>query len=209
MDSKERSTAQKVFDGLESSGIAVTVETLPVGDYVVSENCGIERKSVYDFLGTLLHRQLFEKAFQLKDSYPNAIIILEGYLPSIYKYSKVHPSVIAGAMFSLSKCGISIVPTINWRETVTFLVTAVRQEQGTSEHYLKVHSLKNYETIVDQQVFFLSSLPKIGRERATAILKAYKSPLTALNDFLNWKKIEGIGEKIVEKVKVVLESTYQ
>ena len=209
VDSKEASKATKVLEGLRNSGVNVITEPLEKGDYILSTECAVERKTVYDFVGTLTKRNLFEEIFPLKNAYPHTILLLEGYMPLIYKFSKVRPAVIYGALYSLAKNGIGIIPTINQHETVVALCTMARQEQIEEKRYLKVHPIKTQETLADSQIFFMGSLPNIGREKAVAILKAYKSPLTALNDVPNWKKIEGVGPKIVEKVKVVLESNYQ
>jgi hypothetical protein len=39
------------------------------------------------------------------------LILIEGYLPIVYKFSKIQPAAVWGAMFALAKLGISIIHT--------------------------------------------------------------------------------------------------
>jgi len=207
-DTKEASKAVKIVDGLRNSGVNVITEPLEKGDYILSTECAVERKTVYDFVGTLTKRNLFEEIFPLKNAYPHTILLLEGYMPLIYKFSKVNPAVIYGALYSLAKNGIGIIPTINQHETVIALCTMARQEQVEEKRYLKVHPIKTVESLSESQIFFIGSLPNIGREKAKSILAQFYSPISALNAVNRWHEVEGIGPKIIEKVKKVLESPF-
>jgi len=130
-------------------------------------------------------------------------------MPLIYKFSKVNPAVIYGALYSLAKNGIGIIPTINQHETVIALCTMARQEQVEEKRYLKVHPIKTVESLSESQIFFIGSLPNIGRERAKDILTQFYTPLDALNNIERWHEIKDIGPKIIEKVKTVLKSPFQ
>src|SRR4030042_3325391 len=127
VDSREASSASKIVKGLIEHGARVKTETLEKGDYILSDQCAVERKTVHDFVYTLTRRYLFEQLFRLKDVYPKSLVLLEGYLPIIYKFSHIQPSAIWGAMFNLAKNGIAIVSTSSYKETVDFLYTAARQ----------------------------------------------------------------------------------
>src|SRR4030043_1708522 len=120
VDSREASSAQKIVKGLVEKGVNVKTEVLEKGDYILSDQCAVERKTVNDFVYTLTRRYLFEQLFRLKDVYPKSLIVLEGYLPIIYKFSKIQPVAVWGAMFTLAKNGISIVNTSKQKETVDF-----------------------------------------------------------------------------------------
>ncbi len=205
VDSREASIVPKVVEELKGLGAEVKTATLPSGDYIVSSACAVERKTVRDFVHTLMRRHLFEQLFELKEAYERPIVILEGYLPMIYKFSKIKPSSIWGAMFALVKNGIAIVPTANQGETAGFLYTAALQEQALEERAPAVHPVKKLETLPEAQVFFMSSLPSLGRERAVAILKSYGTPINALINVDRWQlDVKGLGPKTVKKVKEVL-----
>jgi ERCC4-type nuclease len=209
VDSREASTATKIVKGLRERGVNIKIEILEKGDYVLSDVCAVERKTVQDFVYTLTRRYLFEQLFHLKEVYPKSLILLEGYLPIIYKYSRIQPTSVWGAMFNLAKNGIAIVNTTSYKETIDFLYVAARQEQIVEKRVPVIHPIKKCETLADAQVYFVASLPNIGREKAIAILKSYKTPLNALMNVDEWSKtVYGLGPKITAKVKEVLDTPF-
>ncbi|HDN02266.1 MAG TPA: hypothetical protein ENF42_04740 [Candidatus Bathyarchaeota archaeon] len=91
-----------------------------------------------------------------------------------------------------------------------FLYTSARQEQIAEKRMPAVHPVKKVETLADAQIFFLASLPNIGREKAVAILKTYGTPLNALVNVKRWARdVHGLGPKITERVRKVLYTTYR
>ncbi|MBS7616817.1 hypothetical protein KEJ45_06440 [Candidatus Bathyarchaeota archaeon] len=210
VDSREASSADRIVKGLRERGVNVRIEVLEKGDYVLSDVCAVERKRVQDFVYTLTRRYLFEQLFKLKEVYPKALILLEGYMPIIYKFSKIQPAAVWGALFNLAKNGIAIVNTTSYKETVDFLCIAARQEQIVEKRTPTVHPVKKCETLEDAQVFFVSSLPNIGREKAIAILKSYQTPLNAFLNVDEWSKtVYGLGPKISSKAKEVLNTPFK
>jgi ERCC4-type nuclease len=210
VDSREATSAQKIVKGLIGKGVNVKTEQLEKGDYILSDQCAVERKTVHDFVYTLTRRYLFEQLFRLRDVYPKSLIVLEGYLPIIYKFSNIQPAAIWGAMFNLAKNGIAIVNTASQKETVDFLYTAARQEQIVEKRSAVVHAFKKCDTLSDAQVYFIASLPSIGREKATAILDSYQTPLNALINVDDWSKaVTGLGPVITNRVKEVLSTPYK
>jgi ERCC4-type nuclease len=210
VDSREANTAAKIVKGLIERGVNVKTENLEKGDYILSDQCAVERKTVQDFVYTLTRRYLFEQLFKLKEAYPKSLILLEGYLPIIYKFSHIQPVAIWGAMFNLAKNGIALVNTTSYKETIDFLYVAARQEQIVEKRTPTVHPFKKTETLSDAQVYFVASLPNIGREKATAILKSYQTPLNALINVNDWSKtVHGLGPVISNKVKEVLNTPFR
>lgn len=205
VDSREANTGAKIVKGLVERGVNVKTETLEKGDYILSDQCAVERKTVQDFVYTLTRRYLFEQLFRLKDVYPKSLILLEGYLPIIYKFSHIQPVAIWGAMFNLAKNGIAIINTASYKETVDFLYVAARQEQIVEKRPPTVHAFKKCDTLADAQLYFVASLPSIGREKALAVLKSYQTPLNSLINVDDWSKtVHGLGPVITNRVKEVL-----
>ena len=210
VDSREASSAAKIVKGLVERGVHVKTATLEKGDYILSDECAVERKTVHDFVYTLTRRYLFEQLFRLKDVYPKSLILLEGYLPIIYKFSHIQPAAIWGAMFNLAKNGIPIVNTASQKETVDFLYVAARQEQIVEKRTPTVHAFKKCDTLTDAQVYFVASLPSIGREKAVAVLKSYQTPLNSMINVDDWSKtVHGLGPIITAKVKEVLNTPFK
>jgi len=209
VDSREASGASKILNGLKEKGAVVQVEYLEKGDYVISDECAFERKTVQDFVYTLTRRYLFDQLFLLKEAYPKPFILIEGYLPIIYKYSRINPSAVWGAMFALAKQGINMIHTTSHKETVDFLYTSAKQEQIVEKRMPAVHAVKKIETLADAQVFFLASLPNIGREKAVSLLESYDTPFNVLVNLDRWAKdVYGLGPIITRKVEEVLHTSY-
>ena len=209
IDTREASASPKIAKGLIELGACVKTQMLQKGDYVISDTCAIERKTVHDFVYTLTRRYLFEQLFTMKDTYANPMILLEGYLPIIYKFSHINPSAIWGAMFALAKNRIAMIHTTSHKETIDFLYTAAKQEQIVEKRMPAVHMVKKTDTLQDAQVYFIASLPNIGREKTINILKTYQTPLNALINVEKWTKdVYGLGPKITERTKQLLCTPY-
>jgi ERCC4-type nuclease len=209
VDGREANSAPKIVKGLKERGVNIRTETLEKGDYVLSDDCAVERKTVQDFVYTLTRRFLFEQLFKLKEVYPKSLILLEGYLPIIYKYSRIQPASVWGAMFNLARNGVAIVNTASHKETVDFLYVAARQEQIVEKRAPTVHPFKRTDTMADAQLYFVASLPNVGREKALAILKSYQTPLNALINVDDWPEtVRGLGPIISGKVKDVLNTPF-
>jgi ERCC4-type nuclease len=210
VDSREATTAPKIVKGLKELGAVVSMRHLEKGDYVISDICAFERKTVRDFVYTLTRRYLFDQLFSLKECYEKPFILIEGYLPIVYKFSRIQPASVWGAMFALAKQGILLIHTNSYKETIDFLYTASKQEQIVEKRAPVVHPVKKHGTLADAQIFFMASLPKIGREKAVALLNSYGAPLNALINVDQWPKdVHGLGPKITKKVKEVIHNPYE
>jgi ERCC4-type nuclease len=209
VDSHEATSASGIVKKLVENGVTITTKHLEKGDYVISDRCAIERKTVRDFAYTLTRRHLFDQILTLKNHYETTILLLEGYLPMIYKFTRVNPMAIWGAMFSLAKKGIPLIHTSNQKETVDFLITAGKQEQFVSKRIPTLHAVKNKQTLGDSQLYLIASLPNIGHEKAVAILQTYNTPLDALSNLETWsKQVHGIGPLITRKVSRIINTPF-
>jgi Fanconi anemia group M protein len=210
VDSREAKSAPKIVKGLTERGADISIRYLEKGDYIVSNLCAFERKTVSDFVYTLTRRHLFDQLLTLQECYEKPFILIEGYLPIVYKYSKIKPASVWGAMFAIAKQGINLMHTNSYKETVDFLYTAAKQEQIIEKRPPVVHPVKKHGTLADAQVFFMASLPKIGSEKAVSLLNSYESPFNALVNVDQWSRdVHGLGPKITKKVKEVIHRPYK
>ncbi len=210
VDSREAHTASKIVKGLKKLGVNIQIEVLDKGDYVLSDTCAIERKTVQDFVQTLTHRNLFQQLYELKEGYTKTLMLLEGRLPTIYEFSKIKPAAIWGTLFQLAKNGIPMINTTSYKESIDFLHVAARQEQIVKKRSPAIHPIKNYKTIPEAQIFLLASLPNIGKEKATAILKSHETPINALVNADKWPQtVHGLGPKITKKAREILSKPFE
>ena len=210
VDSREAQTAPKIVKGLKEKGAEISIRYLEKGDYIISNQCAFERKTVNDFVYTLTRRYLFDQLMMLQECYTKPFILIEGYLPIVYKYSKIQPASVWGAMFAIAKQGINLMHTNSYKETVDFLYTAAKQEQIVEKRSPVVHPVKKHDSLADAQIFLMASLPNIGKEKAVSILNMYQCPLNALNNVDRWSTdVHGLGPKITKKVNEVIHQTYE
>ncbi|MEM0217570.1 MAG: ERCC4 domain-containing protein [Candidatus Nezhaarchaeales archaeon] len=210
VDSREAVTAKHIVDELKKLGVLVRIEFLEAGDYVVSKDVAIERKTVSDFISTLTKRNLFEQLDKIKKHFSRPVLILEGDISSIPMISSISMNSVLGALASIARSGISILPSPSPSATAKLISLLAKQERKTREQTRIRVKLPRKDNVSEEQIFFLCGLPMIGKERAEAILRVYRTPLEALKRVDGWSKtVEGIGEVIVKRVKEVLETPFK
>ncbi|WP_136688909.1 DEAD/DEAH box helicase [Halorhabdus amylolytica] len=191
-------------------GIETRLETLEVGDYVLSDRVVVERKTVSDFLDTLTggDRSVFE---QVKDDaryYDRPVVILEG--GGLYEERNVHPNAIRGALASLAvDFGASVLRTTDEEGTADLLATIATREQETADREVSVHGEKQSKTLAEQQEYVVASIADVGPVTAQALLEEFRTVeavMTANEDDL--QEVEGVGEVTATRIRKVVGSEY-
>ena len=125
MDHRERNS--ELAAALEANGVDIKWETLPVGDYIISDRICIERKTVYDFESSMMSGRLFDQIDRLSDSYEVPMLLLEGDRDTFRLKSKV----INGAMASLYvDYGVIIISSRSATESGEIIAGIARHEQN-------------------------------------------------------------------------------
>ncbi|RJX51596.1 DEAD/DEAH box helicase [Halonotius pteroides] len=191
--------------------VTTRLETLAVGDYVLSDRVAVERKSVADFLDTLTggDRSMFEQVGDLVRNYSRPIVIVEG--DDLYGERNVHPNAIRGALSSLAvDFNASILRTDDESDTAELLATIARREQETRDREVSVHGEKSTKTTAEQQEYVVASIADIGPVTARSLLEEFgtvEAVMTAREDDL--LEADGVGEVTAEKIREVVGSEYE
>ena len=191
-------------------GITTRLETLAVGDYVLSDRVAVERKSIEDFLDTLTgaDRSMFEQVGDLVGNYSRPIVIIEG--DDLYGARNIHPNAIRGAVASLAiDFNASVLRTTDERDTADLLETIARREQEVRDRAVSVHGEKSAKTLAEQQEYVVSAIADIGPVTARALLEHFGSVervLTAKTGEL--LDVCGVGEVTAERIREVVASAY-
>ncbi|MBB6647274.1 DEAD/DEAH box helicase [Halobellus ruber] len=192
-------------------GIRTRLETLAVGDYVLSDRVAVERKSVADFLDTLLDgdRSLFEQIGDLSRAYARPILILEG--DGLYEERNVHPDAIRGALASLAvDFDVSVLQTADESETGELLRTIAAREQTERDRTVSVHGDKSAKTLAEQQEYVVSAIADVGPVTAQSLLDAFgtvEGVMTAPEEDL--RDVDGVGEVTASRIREVVGSGYE
>ncbi|WP_276280121.1 DEAD/DEAH box helicase [Halorussus caseinilyticus] len=191
-------------------GIETRLETLSVGDYVLSDRVVVERKSVSDFLDTLTggDRSMFEQVGDATRHYARPVLILEG--GDLYEKRNVHPNAVRGALASLAvDFGASVLRTTDEDDTADLLEVVATREQERDGREVSVHGEKASKTLAEQQEYVVSSIADIGPVTARSLLEEFKTVeavMTAREDDL--LEAQGVGEVTAERIREVVGSEY-
>ncbi|AKU08983.1 DEAD/DEAH box helicase [Haloferax gibbonsii] len=191
--------------------LTTRLETLAVGDYVLSDRVAVERKSVSDFLDTLTggDRSIFEQIADLTRHYARPLLIIEGR--GLYEERNIHPGAIRGALSSVAvDFNVSVLFTEDEDDTAEMLATIATREQTDRERTVSVHGGKSAKTLDEQQEYVVSAIADIGPVTARTLLEAFGSVeavMTANEDDL--KEVRGVGQVTAERIREVVGAEYR
>jgi len=192
-------------------GVQTRLETLAVGDYVLSDRVVLERKTVPDFLETLTggDRSVFEQVGDAARHYARPVVLIEG--EDLYGERNVHPKAIHGALASLAvDFGASVLRTATEGETADLLETIATREQAAADREVSVHGEKQSRTLDEQQEYTVASIAEVGPVIARSLLAHFGSVeavMTATEEEL--RAVEGVGEGTAERIREVTGSDYE
>ena len=183
-------------------GFEVKFKELKVADYIIN-GVAIERKTISDFLSSMLNKRLSRQIGELKQ-YKNKLLIIEGIdEQELYddKPEGINGNAIRGFLLSiLLKHKIPVIFTKNYKDTARFMLILSKKEETESPLNAKKKSLDKKE----QLQFILEGFPGIGPKTAKKLLKKFKNLKKIINTNIEELKTE-IGKK-AEIFKLVEEN---
>ena len=157
-DSREGNS--KVIRHLTEMEMDVKIRSMAVGDYQVSDEVAIERKTAKDFVDSLIDKRLFKQARELSEEFKKPLLILEG--DDLYA-GMVNANAIRGSIASIAlDFGISIIPTRNAQDTAAMIKRIAIREQNGEHTPVQIRTDKKPVSLLEQQLFIIESLPNIG-----------------------------------------------
>lgn len=186
----------------------IKLERLVVADYIVGK-VAIERKTLPDFVSSMLNKRLLRQLQELKQ-YPKQLLVIEGIDDHpLYEFGKVNPNAIRGMMLSVVlEFNIPIILTKDYKDTAEFLILLEkRQARGTKEISLKAK--RKAFNLAQQQQFILEGFPGIGPATAKSLLKKFKT-IKAIID-ANEKQLAKIklNKNKIATIKKIINAKYQ
>ena len=192
-------------------GVETRLETLAVGDYVLSDRVVVERKTVADFMDTLTggDRSMFEQVGDATRHYARPVVVIEG--EDLYGARNVHHKAIQGALASLAvDFGASIVRTADEDETADLLEVIAQREQEVSDREVSVHGEKQSKTLAEQQEYVVASIAEVGPVTARTLLEAFGSVEAVMTaDREDLLDVSGIGEVTADRIREVVGADYE
>lgn len=204
VDQRERNL--DLIGALEILGLAISMETMPVGDYAISDRICIERKTVSDFESSIINGRLFEQLEMLKQTYQFPILILEGDRNEF----KLKRNVITGTIVSVYvDYGIPVIFSDGPENTAEIMAVMAKREQNGTKRIPSMKGSTRAYTNEQFQEYIVGNLPGIGKKLAKSLLVHFGSIKAIANaDVKELTKVEKIGKKKAELIHKTLNHKY-
>ena len=202
VDDRERMIARI----LHERGVEIKVMRLDIGDFLIGNVC-IERKTIRDFVNSIIDNRLFIQIKNMKEEYERQILIVEGE-GDIYSQRNVHPNAIRGAIASIAlDFNISMIKTKNPQETADMLIS-IEKRMSNEKKEIELHKRKPIST-EGEQLYIVSSLPSIGTSLAKNLLKKFGNVKNIFNATeKELMEVEGIGKEKAKKIYEIINKKY-
>jgi len=209
----DREKKADVWRYLKEMGFDVLFERMDIADYVIGRNVGIERKSVNDFINSVIDKRLFEQATYLTRTFNKVIFIIEGYLNDVFRYRKFKKQHFFGAIAYLVSINSNVIFSSSSYDTALIISSLARRFYKTEKRrYLspvKIRVLRNSKSVPIVQLNLISTIPTINIDLARKILLHFKTPrrfFKATSDEL--RKVPGLGDKRIKRILEILDTIY-
>jgi DNA excision repair protein ERCC-4 len=219
VDERERNS--NIPELLKNAGAVIDFTQLKVGDYVVSSETAVERKTVRDLISSIYNGRLFVQCSDLVKYYQKPLLVVQGNIADLAESSedmedidvKLHAERMPIAYDALITIAMEFrIPTIHTpsaEQTAQLLVTLVNRSlrEGKATGPL-LRKIKKENPINIQQLSVLASLPGVGEKLAARMLKKFHTPIRALNaSAAELATIPGFGLTRAERVRKVLNTS--
>lgn len=197
-----------VVDELRRLGAEVEARQLSVGDFILSDRVGVERKSTGDFLQSIVDKRLLPQVKLLRETFERPVLILEG--KSLFFRRAIHPNAIRGALAALTvDLGIPILPTRDEEDTALTLMAIARREQISEVREVAIRGVAKGLTLGETQRFIVEGLPGVSAVLAKRLLERFETVervMCASEEEL--QQVRGIGREKARSIRRVLTAIY-
>ncbi|MEM2935358.1 MAG: ERCC4 domain-containing protein [Candidatus Thermoplasmatota archaeon] len=202
--------SREVFSGIPSilSSVAdVEIRQIPVGDYILSERVCIERKTMNDFIDSIIKKRIFDQIVRLKEAYEKPVIIIENEEFE----RKFNMKALYGAIACvLVDYNIPIIKTESIEETSFIIYSIACREQLKNKRGVALRGKKPKMELKEWQQFIVEGLPDVSAVLAKRLLTRFKSVRNVMNAGIEeLKQVEGIGEKKAKRIVDILDAIWE
>ncbi len=185
-------------------GVDLSVERMPLGDYLWGNRLLFERKTLKDLVLSIIDGRVFSQAARLASSEYEAVLILEGTSADIQDFNMKREAV-QGALIHISVVlGIPVLRSQSSQETVSLMLQATRQVRRVADGTVQRHggAPKGKHR---RQMLILQGLPGIGKKRAKQLIEKFESVENVVNaTYEELMELDGIGRNIADDIRHAL-----
>ena len=205
----ERERASGVPEELSKLNVRVYFSKLSVGDYVLSPEVAVERKSIPDLISSVYDSRIFIQASRIASAYAKPYLLIEGDSKEVERLTRNLKSYY-GAIASVTLAyGLRVLFTANKTETAVAISELLRNVRARPVPHQMSETPPRSKSFSQQQVYLISSLPGVGRKLAERLLRKYGSPRRVMSLTQGELSLTpGIGWKRAEKIKRLLDESF-
>ncbi|MFA5108277.1 MAG: ERCC4 domain-containing protein [Candidatus Micrarchaeia archaeon] len=192
---------------LRALNIDVQIQTLSVGDFILSERVAAERKTRADFQASVIDGRLFEQMKRLTQAYPRVVLIVEG---TSNEQRLSRPALLGAYSSLIAEYGVSLFFCHDAKATAEILASMAKYEQISKKCALRINAKQKANTPAQEQLALIEALPKTGPALAKNMLLHFKTPMNIFN--ATQKELEEvglIGAKRAKLIRNLLDSVYK
>ena len=199
---------------LEELGAEVIIEALDIGDYHVSNDVIIERKTTTDFLHSILDDpgHLYSQLADMMREYKRSLLLIEGAPMDLYTDRAIHPNAIDGMVLAATRFSASIIWTLSVDHTARMIYREAEHEQvQMAKKKGSPHGKRSSMTMPQRQIYVVSSIGEgVGVVVAEDLLKHFRSVRAVMNASIDeLMEVKGVGKKIAEKIHDIIRGEYK
>ncbi len=208
---------KRIILELSKKGIEVKVKSLISADFIIHSKTkegrgvlvGIERKTLTDFLNSIIDKRIISQLISLKENFDIAILVIEGE-ENIYKIRNFHPNSIRGMLSAIAiDLQVPILYTKNEKDTSSYIETIAKRLEGKRKDISLLKKRKPLD-LKEMQEYIIESFPGIGPTIAKNLLKKFKTVKRIVNaKEKELLEVEKLGKKKVKEIKRVIEEEYK
>jgi DNA excision repair protein ERCC-4 len=218
VDERERNST--IPELLKNAGAVIDFAQLKVGDYVVSSETAVERKTIRDLISSIYDGRLFVQCSDLIKHYQKPLLVVQGNIGNLaeipedmednnFRRQAARMPLAYDALVTVAmEFRIPIIHTSSAEHTAQLLVTLVNRSlrKGRTTGPL-MRKIKKENPAYIQQLSVLTSVPGIGEKLAVRMLRKFDTPIRAINaSAAELATIQGFGLARAERVRKILDT---
>jgi len=207
VDHREKNSA--IVKHLLNKSAKISVEALDAADYIVSSDCGIEYKTMKDFIDSIIDQRLITQMRNLSSRYSKPVLIIEGD-EDLYSQRNIHQNAVRGMIASiLTGFRVPVFQTKNPLDTAEMIYALARREQDEKETDFVLEKGKLLVSDNEQEII-IASIPDVGPVLAKKLLQKFKTIKKIMTSSAEeLKQIEGIGDKKAKRIIDIINKEYE
>jgi Fanconi anemia group M protein len=190
--------------------VKLITKALDIGDYILSKDVCVERKTIEDFVNSMIDGRLFSQLNSLRQNYSKPLVILEGSMTELFTLRNIHKNSILGALTSIAlDYQVPILNSKDSKETAEMLYVIAKREQKNNNKEVRIRVGRKGLTLSEQQRFIVEGFPSVGPTLAKSMLEKFGS-IKNIADATekDLQEVENLGKKKARLIQKVLRENY-